>query len=137
VILATVAVTWAFAARHTFTPVAGQTPVAAVNLLKERKAARILHNAGFGGYLITQNIPVFFDGRAELYGEAFVVKALNALALKNVDTFLGLLDIYKIDATLLTPATPAVGLLDKLDGWQRVYADDTAVVHIRKSGAPR
>jgi hypothetical protein len=80
---------------------------------------------------------VFFDGRAELYGEAFVVKALNALALKNVDTFLGLLDTYKIDATLLTPATPAVGLLDKLDGWQRIYADDTAVVHIRKSGVPR
>ena len=137
VILATTVATWAFAARHTFTPVAGQTPVAAVNILKERKAARILHNAGFGGYLITQGVPVFFDGRAELYGEAFVVKALNALARKNVDTFLGLLDTYKIDATLLTPATPAVGLLDKLDGWQRIYADDTAVVHIRKSGAPR
>ncbi|MGL5167948.1 MAG: hypothetical protein ACRC9K_18850 [Afipia sp.] len=137
VLLATTAATWAFAAYHTFTPVAGQTPAAAVNLLKERKAARILHNAGFGGYLITQGVPVFFDGRAELYGEDFVVRALNALALKNVDTFLGLLDTYKIDATLLTPATPAVGLLDKLNGWQRIYADDTAVVHIRKSGAPR
>ncbi len=137
VILAIIVATWAFAAYHTFTPVAGQTPAAAVNLLKERKAARILHNAGFGGYLITQGVPVFFDGRAELYGEDFVVKTLNALALKNVDTFLGLLDTYKIDATLLRPDTPAVGLLDKLDGWQRVYADDMAVVHVRKSGAPR
>jgi hypothetical protein len=136
VILATTVVTWAFAAHHTFTPVVGQTPVAAVKLLKERKAARILHNAGFGGYLITQGVPVFFDGRAELYGEDFVVTALNALALKNVDTFLGLLNTYRIDATLLTPATPAVGLLDHLDGWRRVYADDVAVVHIREPGAP-
>ena len=28
------------------------------------------------------------------------------------------------------------GLLDRLDGWQRIYADDEAVVHIRKPGAP-
>lgn len=137
VILATSAVTGAFAAYHAFTPMARWTPVAAVNVLKERKAARIFHNAGFGGYLITQGMPVFIDGRGELYGEDFVVKTLNALALTNVDTFLGLLDTWKIDATLLTPATPAAGLLDKLDGWQRVYADDTAVVHVRKPGAPR
>lgn len=137
VLLAASAVTGAFAAYHSFTPMTRWTPVAAVSILKERKAARIFHNAGFGGYLITQGVPVFFDGRAELYGEDFVVKTLNALALTNVDTFLGLLDAYKIDATLLTPATPAVGLLDKLDGWQRIYADDTAVVHVRKSGAPR
>jgi hypothetical protein len=94
-----------------------------------------LHNAGFGGYLITQNIPVFFDGRAELYGEDFVVTALNAFALKNVDSFLGLLETYKIDATLLTPSTPAVGLLDRIEGWQRIYADDVAVVHVRDSAA--
>ena len=135
VLVATMAVTCAFAAHHTFTPMASQTPTAAVAVLKERKAERILHNAGFGGYLITQNMPVFFDGRAELYGEEFVVKALNAFGLKNVDSFLGLLDTYRIDATLLTPNTPAVGLLDRLDGWQRIYADEVAVVHIRKPGA--
>jgi hypothetical protein len=32
---------------------------------------------------------------------------------------------------LLTPSTPATKLLDHLDGWQRVYADDNAVVHVR------
>ena len=136
VLVATTVATWAFAAHHAFTPMVRQTPTAAVELLKQRKAERILHNAGFGGYLITQNIPVFFDGRAELYGEDFVVKALNAFALKNVDSFLGLLDTYKIDATLLTPDTPAVGLLDHLDGWQRIYADDNAVVHVRTANAP-
>jgi hypothetical protein len=135
VVLIVATATWAFTAYHTFTLVAGQTPVAAVDVLKERKAARILHNAGFGGYLITQNIPVFFDGRAELYGEDFVVTALNAFALKTVDSFLGLLETYKIDATLLTPSTPAVGLLDRIEGWQRIYADDVAVVHVRDSAA--
>jgi hypothetical protein len=34
---------------------------------------------------------------------------------------------------LLAPTTPAVGLLDRMDGWQRVYADDVAVVHVRRT----
>jgi hypothetical protein len=38
---------------------------------------------------------------------------------------------YDIDAVLLTPATPAASLLDHLDGWQRVYSDETAVLHVR------
>lgn len=135
VILVVVAAAAVFAARHTFTPMVAQTPAAAVDVLKARKAARILHNAGFGGYLITQGIPTFFDGRGELYGAPFLVKTFDALALRDVDGFLGLLDTYKIDATLLTPDTPAAGLLDRLGGWQRIYADDIAVVHIRKPGA--
>lgn len=137
VILATSLAIWAFAARHVFTPMVVQTPAAAVDVLKERKAERILHNAGFGGYLITRGIPVFFDGRGELYGDDFLVRTFDALALKDVGAFLGLLKTYEIGATLLTPATPAAGLLDRLDGWQRIYADDVAVVHIRKAGAPR
>ena len=32
---------------------------------------------------------------------------------------------------LLTPATPAAGLLDHLGGWQRVYSDANAVLHVR------
>jgi len=123
-----------FIASHRFSPVATQTPVAAVDLLQQRKAARILHNPGFGGYLITRGVPVFMDGRAELYGEALVVETLKALDLKDVDDFLSLLDRYRIDATLLRPEMPAIGLLDRLDGWQRVYADDIAVVHIRRPG---
>ena len=127
--------TWIFAAYYTFTPMRVFTPVRAVELLKERKAERILHNAGFGGYLITQDIPVFFDGRGELYGSEFLVEVFDALALKNVDSFLDLLKGYKIDATLLTPSTPAAGLMDRLDGWKRIYADDLSVVHVRTSAA--
>ncbi|MBQ8105135.1 MAG: hypothetical protein IJ127_19910 [Afipia sp.] len=134
VVLGVVGATTAFVVSHTFTPMAAQTPAAAVDALKARKASRILHNAGFGGYLITQGIPTFFDGRGELYGAPFLVKTFDALALRDVDGFLGLLDRYRIDATLLTPDTPAAGLLDRLDGWQRIHTDGIAVVHVRKSG---
>ena len=61
----------------------------------------------------------------------------RALQLKDVDRFLSILKAYEIDAVLLTPATPAASLLDHLDGWQRVYSDDTAVVHIRTAETAR
>jgi hypothetical protein len=40
----------------------------------------------------------------------------RALQLKNVNQFLGMLKEYEIDAVLLTPSTPAAGLLDQFEG---------------------
>ena len=42
-----------------------------------------------------------------------------------------MLDKYRITWTLLRAGTPAIALLDRMPGWRRVYADDTAVVHAR------
>jgi hypothetical protein len=123
--------TWAFAANHSFSPTVTQSPAAAVDLLQQRNARRILNDVPFGGYLISRGLPVFIDGRAELYGERFEVAFYRALELKDVNLLLDMLKTYDIEAVLLTPSTPATKLLDHLDGWQRVYADDNAVVHVR------
>jgi hypothetical protein len=117
--------------RANLLPPAMPSPVAAVDVLQARHEKRVLAEAFFGGYLIWRGIPVFIDGRAELYGEEFVVKFLNALSLKDVNAFYDILKSYDIDAVLLNPTTPASLLLDHLDGWQRVYADETAVLHVR------
>jgi hypothetical protein len=123
--------TWAFAANHKFSPTPIQSPAAAVDVLKDRNARRVLNDLPFAGYLISRKVPVFIDGRAELYGESFEMAYYRALELKDVNLFLDILKSYEIDAVLLTPSTPAAGLLDHLDGWQRVYSDETAVLHIR------
>jgi hypothetical protein len=123
--------TWAFAASHTFSPTAIQSPAAAVDVLKDRNARRVLNDLPFAGYLISRELPVFIDGRAELYGESFEMAYYRAIQLQDVNLFLDILKTYEIDAVLLTPSTPAAGLLDHLDGWQRVYSDETAVLHIR------
>ena len=123
-----VGATAAYALR--FTPFAAQ-PLAAVDALKQHHATRVLNDLPFGGYLIWRKVPVFVDGRAELYGEEFDTNYLRALELRDVDRFLALLSDNNIDATLLAPATPAVTLLDRLPGWKRVHADGVAVVHVR------
>ena len=123
--------TWAFAANHKFSPTAIQSPAAAVDVLKDRNSRRVLNDLPFAGYLISRELPVFIDGRAELYGESFEMAYYRALELKDVNLFLDILKTYEIDAVLLTPSTPAAGLLDHLDGWRRVYSDETAVLHVR------
>jgi hypothetical protein len=123
--------TWALAAHQKFSLVADQSPVVAVDVLKDHNAKRIFNDLLFGGYLISRNIPVFIDGRAELYGERFEMAYYRAIQLNDVNLFLDLLESYDIDAALLTPSTPAAGLLDHLDGWRRVHSDEIAVAYIR------
>lgn len=110
-----------------------RVPRDAVERLKELKASRILNDYYFCGYLIFEGIPTFIDSRAELYGSAFLTRYYLAVSLHDVPDFVRLLDEYKIDATLLAPSTRAAGLLDRLPDWERAYADEVAVVHIRRA----
>jgi hypothetical protein len=121
-----------FAARGTITPAANITPTSAVNALGTANSGRLFNSYDFGGYLDFVGIAPFVDGRTELYGEAFMLRYNHAVTLENLPDFLRLLDEHHIEATLLTPATPAIALLDRLPDWRRVYADDVAIVHARR-----
>ncbi|MEK9283868.1 MULTISPECIES: hypothetical protein [unclassified Bradyrhizobium] len=123
-----------YMSHHRFNFTMRQTPVAAVDLLEQRKAQRIFNAYQFGGYLISRDIPVFVDGRAELYGERFVMDFFKAVEVKKLDNLTRLLDEYKIDATLLVADAPAAQVLDHIKGWKRLYADDIAVIHVRDNG---
>jgi len=132
-VAAAASVTGASAARDTIAPAAAITPANAVKALTGVTRGPILNDYALGGYLDFVGIAPFIDGRTELYGEAFVVRYHRAVNLENLPDFLRLLDENRIEATLLLPATPAVALLDRLPDWRRVYADDIAVVHARRS----
>ena len=131
-----VALTWALASTVGWAPRAQITPVGAVAAIKARNAGPVLNDYDYGGYLIYAGVKPFIDGRTDqLYGEAFLVRYYRAVTLSNVGDFVHLLDEYGVGATLLFPTTPAVGLLDRMDEWQRLYADDVAVVHVRRAAA--
>jgi hypothetical protein len=126
--------TLSYVSHHNFVFVNSQTPTAAVELLRQRQAKHVFNSYEFGGYLIAAGVPAFIDGRAELYGEKFVVDFFDAVEARKVDQLLRLLEDYHIDATLLVAKSPAAQVLDHVKGWQRLYADDTAVIHVRQSG---
>jgi hypothetical protein len=93
----------------------------------------VFNDYGFGGYLAFTRIPVFIDGRVDMYGDAFVARAVAAM--QGGAELPALLERHRIAWTLLPPASPAVALLDRLPGWRRLHADAIAVVHVRAAPA--
>jgi len=135
VAVALVAGTFVYASVHRFEPHSRGSPVAAVAALKKLNLARVFNDYDFGGYLIANGVAPFIDGRTELYGEKFFVDHNAASGLMEPENLFRLLDQYKIEATLMRTQSAATKLLDHVDGWQKVYADDIATIHLRTPGA--
>ena len=127
--------TVAYASVHRFEPHTRGSPVAAVAALKKLNLTRVFNDYDFGGYLIANGVATFIDGRTELFGEKFFVDHNAASGLMEPENLFRLLDEYKIEATLMRTQSAATKLLDHMDGWQKVYADDIATIHLRKPGA--
>jgi hypothetical protein len=135
VLIALVAGTVAYASMHRYAPNMRGTPVAAVAKLKTLNLTRVFNDYDFGGYLIASGVQTFIDGRTELFGEKFFVDHNNASGLMEPENLFRLLDEYKIEATLMRTQSAATKLLDHIDGWQKIYSDDIATIHLRKAAA--
>jgi len=109
------------------------TPRAALDHVPPALAGRPVFNSyDFGGYLIFRGLRPYVDGRADMYGDAFIAAYLKALQ-PDRDALEAALRNHAIAWTLLKPDDGAVAVLDVLPGWQRFYADDVAVVHVRSN----
>jgi hypothetical protein len=114
-------------------------PVTAVDAARAAGVSGpVLDFPNFGGYLIEQGIPVFIDGRMDMYGDPHFKRFFTAVSLNEPGALQTLLEENKIGWTLLPPGVPANAVLDVLPGWRRVHADPFAVVYMRSGqDAPR
>jgi hypothetical protein len=112
-------------------------PKAALGAVKAHDVKGPVFNAyRFGDYLIFSGIAPFIDGRAELYGDAFIARYSEAI-MGLSDQLPLILGEYGITWTLLEPNSTAATILDYLPGWRRLYADKVAVVHVREDAAAK
>ena len=107
-------------------------PFKALNAAKAHHLdGKVLNFYNFGGFLISQGVPVFIDGRADLYGN----KAVNdyfSLIYSGDASFIGKsLSQNNIAWTMFPPTQKIVLYLDTQPNWKRVYEDEVAVVHMR------
>ena len=71
-----------------------------VNIIKENNPKKLYNEYNFGGELIYYDIPVFVDGRADLYSETGILK--KYLSIYNMDKdSLQLIDFYDFDMFLV------------------------------------
>lgn len=107
------------------------SPVSALAAVPPDLARQPVFNTySFGGYLIFKGVRPYVDGRADMYGDAFVRRYFN-LNRANAAALERELEVRHVAWTILHPASPAVAVLDALPGWRRLHADRFAVVHVR------
>lgn len=111
-------------------------PVSAVAAVPPAVAQTpVLNDYRFGGYLIGQGIAPFVDGRAELYGDAFL-QAYARLLAPDRAALAKVLEDRRIGWTILIPGSPIARAMDETPGWRRLRADRWSVIHVRVAPRP-
>jgi hypothetical protein len=107
-------------------------PVHAVQYLREHPAPSPMFNTyGFGGYLVWSDYKVFVDGRADPYERGGSLGDYFHIARLEPGT-LSVLRAYRIQTCLLDRREPLATVLSALPDWRQVYADNVAVLFVRR-----
>jgi len=124
----------------TFTPSANLAaqkralPFEAADFLAQNDLPRELFNSyNWGGFLIWRLYPqyrVFIDGRTDLYGEEMLEEYLAAYWASS--QWHEPLERYDINSIVIEKDSTFATLLAESPSWQQVYADELAVVFVRK-----
>lgn len=122
----------------TYQPAQSITPATAINqILKSDIRGNVLNFYNFGAYLIYRKIPVFIDGRADLYGDLHIRNYQTATESSNPDVIEKLLTDHKIAWTIFPPGESINLYLAGRQDWKRFYQDKDAVVYVRSSSSPK
>jgi hypothetical protein len=105
-------------------------PVTAVAYLQESGLAEKqgFNAYNWGGYLIWRGIPVYIDGRADVYGDDFMLFYLQAY--KASATWEEPLTAYPLDYVLMELGQPLNNLLTLSPEWEEVYRDELSQIFV-------
>jgi hypothetical protein len=106
-------------------------PISALSAVpRELRRKAVLNDYAFGGFLIFEHVRPFIDARVELYGDG-MLSLYDKLRSGDREAVEEALKRYNIAWTIFAPDNRIVAALDREPGWRRLYADATAVVHVR------
>lgn len=109
-------------------------PVAAVEFIRAQNLPDPIFNLyDWGGYLIWKLYPerrVYIDGRADVYGDAFIEEFLRAS--KGQGDWREPLRRYDIRTVIVKPDSPLASLLVKEEGWSKAFEDSQAIVLVKR-----
>ena len=129
---------FAFPGKHNLADQVNESsPVKAVAFIKDNHlSGNMLNDYVLGGYLIwaLPEHPVFLDGRSDVFEWSGVLAKFGNWATLQANPK-DLLDEYNIQFCVLTSQSPMVNVLPLLLDWKLAYADNVAVVFVRRPPA--
>jgi hypothetical protein len=96
----------------------------------------VLNAYDFGGYLIFAGVRPYIDGRADMYGDAFVADD-DQIQRASQGAMDRAINHYAIRWAILPPRMYLAEALERMPGWKQLYADKTAVVLENLNPAPK
>ncbi len=94
---------------------------------------RVFNGYSFGGPLIKAGVPVYIDGRADIYGTAFMRDYLMIYGDGNVQKFEAARRRWHFVWTILPSDGRIPAYLDTRPEWVRIYRDQHAAIHVLRS----
>jgi hypothetical protein len=108
---------------------AERLPMSAVAFIRDQAPTGPLFNSyNWGGYILWElypDYPSFVDGRTDLFDDEILEAYLETW--RGLDGYERVLEVWGIRLVLLEPEAPLARILE-IVGWERLYADDQAVV---------
>lgn len=102
-------------------------PVTAVGFLQDQHYKRVFNDYGFGGYLIWKGVPVYIDGRAELYKYKGIFR--EYMGLPEAGGISRYVAGTGADAALVLNNSLLDHALGESPRWRLIYRDETAAVY--------
>jgi hypothetical protein len=117
------------------TTIEGETyPAAAVEFLRAHPESGAIYNEyGWGGYLIWKLYPqreVYIDGRADVYGDAFMEEMLGTMTGER--EWRAPLERYGVRTVIIKPDVPLASLLRQDTTWRSVYEDQQSIIFFKQ-----
>ncbi len=105
-------------------------PRAAADFLRQQHPPQpMMNHYNWGGYFIWKLYPqylVFMDGRADVYGDAFMTDFSDCYYF--TDDWKGPLEAWGIRTVVLPPDAPLITALRSRPEWKQIYADPQAAI---------
>ncbi len=109
-------------------------PASAVEFIRRENLPGPIYNwYDWGGYMIWKLYPerlVYIDGRADVYGDAFIEEFLKTS--KGQGEWREPLRRFDVRTVIVKPDSPLVPLLEREEGWTKAFEDGQAIVLVKR-----
>ena len=102
-----------------------------INAIKKENPQRLFNMYNYGGDLVYNDIPVFIDGRADLYGKYNYKDYLNIASLK--EDYVSLIDKYDFDYFLVDKNYSISTYLKYNSNYQLIYKNKKVLLYKKRT----